>query len=245
MPVYLHTLAQLNRDSRVTPVFCQPTDVDAAEPLPGGAESSLDSGLSGFRGASECCGLPGAGADAFPDSGRILWFPVVRARTTRRYYDFAPIARLFSLSKSTQVSWTRRDNRCPFSNCTSVLIHLWIKVTHFRTTWVSTSWILLALAPTQVPCIPSAKRGETTPGTLQHNALASRLLTKSHRLCSSRSGTHFSSFRHVSVTLVQLCDMFTTAQNEPSAPGTGQFSRAQPAAVESQSITQEHSLSEF
>lgn len=66
MPTYLHAPIQLNRDSRAIPVSCQPTDVDVAEPLPEGAEPSLDSGLSGFRSASECCGLPGSGADTFP-----------------------------------------------------------------------------------------------------------------------------------------------------------------------------------
>lgn len=67
MAAYLHAPVQLNRDKSVTPVFCQTADIDTGEPLPGGAESSLDSGLSGFRGASDCCGLPGSGADAFPD----------------------------------------------------------------------------------------------------------------------------------------------------------------------------------
>lgn len=75
MPAYLLALVQLDRDGSLAPVFCQPTAVGVAEPLPEGAGSSLDSGLSGVRGASECCRLPGAGVDAFPDPVGFCGFP--------------------------------------------------------------------------------------------------------------------------------------------------------------------------
>lgn len=163
---------------------------------------------------------------------------MVRARTTRRYYDLAPIARLFGLSKRTQVSWTRRHDSCPFSNCTSILIHLWVMITHPRTTWVSTSWVTLTLVRSTVQ-VPSATRGE------QHLESYSTMLL--HRVCQQRATVfvrlYLARICHVSVTLVDLCDMFTATQNEPSATGTGHFSRAQLA--ESQSIIQEHPLSEF
>lgn len=68
--LHLQTLVQLNRDNRPIPGFiCPPTDVDTAESVPEGAESSVDSDLTAFRSAFECWGLPrAAGAGGAPDA---------------------------------------------------------------------------------------------------------------------------------------------------------------------------------
>lgn len=63
------------------------------------------------------------------------------ARSTRRDYDLSSITRSFGLSKSTRVGWTRRHYRRSLSNCASVIVYLWIKITHSRTAlWVSPSF---------------------------------------------------------------------------------------------------------
>lgn len=144
---------------------------------------------------------------------------MVRARTTRRYYDLAPIARLFGLSKSTQVSWTRRHDSCPFSNCTPVLIHLWVMITHSRTTSVSTSWVTLTLVRSTMQ-VPSATRVE------QHLKVAAAqysCIAFVNKEPPSLFAPYPARICHVSVTLVELCDMFTATQNEPSATGDRSF----------------------